>query len=113
MARPLAGTAPGAVPRDPPAKVEARDPAVFAHLDFAAFSDYVCDRFLADRPDPTHRYALRVLLHVPVPGPAETGVGSRERVLHWFRGRGDLGYFTRRLGVGRPARPHVRRSSRR
>jgi hypothetical protein len=44
---------------------EARDPSLFALLDFARFSEYVCDRFLADRSNLTHRFALRVLLLAP------------------------------------------------
>jgi hypothetical protein len=77
----------------------ARDPAVFAALDFARFSQYVCDRFLADRSNLMHRYALRVLLAYLFPDRAETGVGTREKVLHWFRQRGDNDYFARRLGA--------------
>jgi hypothetical protein len=77
----------------------ARDPGVFAAIDFARFSQYVCDRFLADRSNLTHRYALRVLLAYLFPDRAETGVGTREKVLHWFRQRGDNEYFARRLGA--------------
>jgi hypothetical protein len=78
---------------------DARDPAVFRALDFARFSEYVCDRFLAEKSNLTHRYALRVLLMYLFPDREETGVGTRERVLHWFRGRADVAYFTRRLGA--------------
>jgi hypothetical protein len=78
---------------------EARDPEVFRPLDFARFSEYVCDRFLADKSNLTHRYALRVLLMYLFPDREEMGVGTRERVLHWFRGRADNHYFTRRLGA--------------
>jgi hypothetical protein len=77
----------------------ARDPAVFAALDFARFSEYVCDRFLAERSNLTHRYALRVLLAYLFPDRVPTGVGTREKVLHWFRQRGDNEYFARRLGA--------------
>jgi hypothetical protein len=81
------------------AMAAARDPQVFAHLDFAAFSKYVCDRFLAERSNLLHRYALRVLLLYLFPDAVQEGVGTRERVLHWFRGVGDAEYFTRRLGA--------------
>jgi hypothetical protein len=77
----------------------ARDPAVFRSLDFTRFSEYVCDRFLADKSNATHRYALRVLLTYLFPSREETGIGTRERVLHWFRGRANNDYFTRRLGA--------------
>jgi hypothetical protein len=77
----------------------ARDPSIFKLLDFARFSAYVCDRFLADKSNLTHRYALRVLLTYLFPRPGESGVGNAERALHWFRGRGDSEYFTRRLGA--------------
>jgi hypothetical protein len=77
----------------------ARDPAVFRALDFTRFSEYVCDRFLAEKSNLTHRYALRVLLMYLFSDREETGVGTRERVLHWFRGRADNSYFTRRLGA--------------
>jgi hypothetical protein len=77
----------------------ARDPAVFRSLDFTRFGEYVCDRFLADKSNLTHRYALRVLLMYLFPDREETGVGTRERILHWFRGRADNSYFTRRLGA--------------
>ena len=79
-----------------------RDPSVFGMLDFAKFSEYVCDRFLADKSNPTHRYALRVLLTYLFPPAVNTGVGYRERVLHWFRRRSDDGYFRDRLGVDEP-----------
>ena len=81
------------------ALADARDPAVFQHFDFASFSNYVCDRFLAERSNLLHRFALRVLLLYLFPDEAETGVGTREKVLHWFRGTGDAQYFTRRLGA--------------
>ncbi len=79
--------------------VAVRDPVVFQYFDFTKFSSYVCDRFLADRANPLHRFALRVLLIYLFPDNAESGVGTRERVLHWFRGRGDEEYFTKRLGA--------------
>ena len=86
----------------------ARDPAVFRHLDDAAFGAYVCDRFLAERANLAHRFALRVLLTYLFPDRPEGGVGTRERVLHWFRGRGDADYFTRRLGASeRPDRAYT------
>ncbi len=81
------------------AMAAARNPEVFAYLDFAAFSKYVCDRFLAERSNLLHRYALRVLLLYLFPDAVQEGVGTRERVLHWFRGVGDEEYFTRRLGA--------------
>lgn len=77
----------------------ARDPAVFRSLDFTKFAEYVCDRFLAEKSNLTHRYALRVLLMYLFSDREETGVGTRERVLHWFRGRADNAYFARRLGA--------------
>lgn len=77
----------------------ARDPRVFRYFDFARFSAYVCDRFLADRSNVLHRYALRVLLLYLFPDGWETGVGTRERVLHWFRGTADDAYFADRLGA--------------
>ncbi|OWK46692.1 ATP-binding protein [Fimbriiglobus ruber] len=80
-------------------RADARDPTIFAAFDFATFSTYVCDRFLAERSNPTHRFALRVLLTYLFPDRHETGVGTRERVLHWFRNRGDEEYFARRLGA--------------
>jgi hypothetical protein len=76
-----------------------RDPAVFGHLDYARFTDEVCTRFLADPGNPVHRYALRVLLTYLFPDPPDLGVGTRERVLHWFRRKPDDGYWARRLGV--------------
>ena len=76
-----------------------RDPQVFYHFDFATFSDYVCDRFLVDRSNLSHRFALRVLLIYLFADKVETGIGSRERLLHWFRGRSDTAYFVRRLGA--------------
>ncbi len=86
-----------------------RDPRVFAEFDFAKFTAYVCDRFLAERSNLFHRYALRVLLLYLYPEPHETGIGPEERVLHWFRGRGDRDYFTRRLGAAeRPDRDYSR-----
>jgi len=86
----------------------ARDPAVFGHFDGGAFGAYVCDRFLAERANPTHRFALRVLLTYLFPDRAEDGIGTRERVLHWFRGKGDADYFTRRLGASeRPDRAYA------
>jgi hypothetical protein len=78
---------------------ERRDLRVFRYLDFAPFSAYACDRFLAERANLLHRYALRVLLLYLFPETPETGVGTREQVLHWFRGRGGDPYFLRRLGT--------------
>jgi hypothetical protein len=72
---------------------------VFRYFDFYKFSTYVCDRFLADRANVVHRYALRVLLTYLFPDKQQTGIGTRERVLHWFRGRADDNYFTKRLGA--------------
>ncbi len=40
---------------------KARDPKVFGYLDFAAFSKFICDQFLANPKNLTHRYAMRVL----------------------------------------------------
>ncbi|QDU23767.1 AAA family ATPase [Urbifossiella limnaea] len=91
------------------ALADARDPAVFAHFDFAAFGNAVCDRFLAERANLMHRFALRVLLLYLFPDRPEDGVGTRERVLHWFRGRGDPDYFARRLGAKeQPDREYAR-----
>ncbi len=81
------------------ALADARNPDAFALLDFASFSAYVCDRFLVERSNLTHRYALRVLLTYLFPDHHERGVGIRERVLHWFRGMPDGDYFHRRLGA--------------
>jgi len=87
----------------------ARDPMLFGYFDDAAFGAYVCDRFLLDRANLNHRFALRVLLTYLFPDRAETGIGTRERVLHWFRGRADDDYFTRRLGATeRPDRSYSR-----
>lgn len=61
-------------------RIEARDPRVFAELDFARFSDYVCNRFLHDSGNPFHRHVLCVLL-------LYLFEDERERVLHWLRGR--------------------------
>ena len=89
------------------ALVVARDTAVFGYFDFTAFGSYVCDRFLAERSNLLHRFALRVLLTYLFRDKTETGVGTRERVLHWFRGRADDEYFTRRLGASeRPDRTY-------
>jgi hypothetical protein len=81
------------------ALVRDRDPGVFGLLDFARFSDDVCNRFLAEPGSPVHRYALRVLLTYLFPDQEETGVGTRERVLNWFRRKPDDGYWAKRLGV--------------
>ena len=78
---------------------KARDPRVFGYLDFAAFSKFICDQFLANPKNLTHRYALRVLLIYLFPDKHETGIGTRERVLHWFRGEADNNYFMNRLGA--------------
>lgn len=77
----------------------ARDPAVFALLDFANFSEEVCTRFLAEPGNPVHRYAMRVLLTYLFPDAGGTGLGTRDRVLNWFRRRPDDGYWAKRLGV--------------
>lgn len=78
---------------------EACDPEVFRYFDFYKFSTYVCDRFLEKRSNLLHRYALRVLLTYLFPDKQQTGIGTRERVLHWFRGQADDRYFTKRLGA--------------
>jgi hypothetical protein len=83
-------------------KVDAHDPTVFQYLDFTKFSQYVCDRFLADKSNPIHRYALRVLLKYLFPDQEETGVGTRDRVINWFRRKPDDGYFRKQLGVVEP-----------
>jgi len=80
-------------------QVEKRDPRVFRRFDEIEFGNYVCDRFLAEPSNPVHRYVLQVLLCYLFPDPHDRGLHVRERVLHWFRGRGDNGYFARRLGV--------------
>lgn len=77
-----------------------RDPEVFRSLDYARFSDEVCNRFLAEPGNLVHRYALRVLLAYLFPDDSDAGVGTRERVLHWFRRKADDGYWVTRLGVG-------------
>lgn len=77
-----------------------RDAAVFGLLDFTKFGEEVCARFLAEPSNPVHRYALRVLLTYLFPDAPQTGVGTRDRVLHWFRRRPDDGYWAKRLGVG-------------
>lgn len=76
-----------------------RNPDVFSLLDFTKFGDEVCTRFLAEPSNPVHRYALRVLLTYLFPDPTETGLGTRDRVLNWFRRRSDGGYWLKRLGV--------------
>jgi hypothetical protein len=81
-------------------QTKARDPDVFKHLDFNRFTDEVCSRFLAEPGNPVHRYALRVLLTYLFPDANENGLGTRERVLHWFRRKPDDGYWVRRIGVG-------------
>jgi len=78
---------------------DSRDPTVFTYFDEIKFGDYVCNRFLAEPSNPLHRYALRVLLCYLFPDTHERGISARERVLHWFRGRADNSYFTKRLGV--------------
>jgi energy-coupling factor transporter ATP-binding protein EcfA2 len=78
---------------------KARDPGVFRHLDFARFSEEVCTRFLAEPGNLVHRYALRVLLTYLFPDASDVGLGTRERVLHWFRRKPDDGYWSRRFGV--------------
>lgn len=68
-----------------------RDASVFRLLDFAKFSDYVCDRFLHHPSNVFHRFALKVLLRYVF---AE----DRELVLHWLRGE-DVGeQMLRKLG---------------
>jgi hypothetical protein len=76
-----------------------RNPEVFALLDFTRFSEEVCTRFLAFPGNPVHRYAMRVLLTYLFPDTVQTGIGTRERVLNWFRRKPDDGYWTKRLGV--------------
>ena len=76
-----------------------RDLKVFRYLDFARFSEYVCDRFLQDKSNLTHRFALRVLLTFLFPDRRDTGIGTNERILNWFRGRADDEYFVRHLGA--------------
>lgn len=78
---------------------ESRDPNVFAAFDYIKFGNYVCDRFLAERSNPLHRYAMRVMLTYLFPDTADAGLGARERVLNWFRQKADDGYFVRRLGT--------------
>lgn len=77
----------------------ARNPEVFLHLDFSHFTDEVCRRFLAEPGNPVHRYAFRVLLTYLFPDEVETGIGTRDRVLNWFRRKPDDGYWLHRLGV--------------
>ncbi|QJW94027.1 hypothetical protein [Frigoriglobus tundricola] len=76
-----------------------RDPAVFRLLDFTKFGEEVCTRFLAESSNPVHRYAMRVLLTYLFPDAVEMGMGTRDRVLNWFRRRPDDGYWLKRLGV--------------
>ncbi|MCE9564382.1 MAG: ATP-binding protein [Planctomycetes bacterium] len=76
-----------------------RNPEVFELLDFTKFGEEVCSRFLAEPSNPVHRYALRVLLTYLFPDAGETGLGTRDRVLNWFRRRPDGGYWVKRFGV--------------
>ncbi len=76
-----------------------RNPSVFSRLDYHKFCEEVCSRFLAEPSNPNHRYALSVLLAFLFPDQHASGIGTSERVLHWFRRRPDDGYWTKRLGV--------------
>ena len=76
-----------------------RDPALFGHFDLVKFADYVCRRFLAEGSNPLHRYAMRVMLSYLFHDVRNTGINERERVLNWFRGKDDDGYFLRLLGT--------------
>lgn len=79
--------------------LDARNPAIFEHLDFAEFSAYVCDRFLAAKNNLVHRFALRVLLTYLFPDRPERGVGTAERIAQWFRHQVDDRYFAERFGA--------------
>jgi hypothetical protein len=78
---------------------KARNPQVFRELDYSLFTDEVCNRFLAEPSNPIHRYALRVLLTYLFPDQVQTGVGTGERIIDWFRRKSDDGYWVRKLGV--------------
>jgi hypothetical protein len=69
-----------------------RDVSIFRQIDFARFSEYVCDRFLPRKGHPFHRYVLQVLLRYLYPE-------DREKTLHWLRGKNVHGYFLPRLGA--------------
>jgi hypothetical protein len=77
----------------------AGDPKVFKLLDFSKFADEACVRFLAEPGNPVHCYAFKVLLTYLFADADDHGVGTRDRVLHWFRRKPDDGYWVNRLGV--------------
>ena len=68
-------------------------------------------QFLAEKANPTHRYALRVLLLYLFPEREETGIGTRERVAQWFRGKEDAGILRPAARHGRSPGPSTSRSS--
>ncbi|VTR97832.1 P-loop NTPase family protein [Tuwongella immobilis] len=81
------------------AMTQQRDPKVFQYLQLGQFGDYVCDRFLSDRSNLTHRYILKLLMAYAFPESEDNPLNRRERILHWFRGRQDDGYLAQLLGT--------------
>ena len=79
-------------------QLQEREPNLFDAFEPTSFGTYVCDRFLAEPNNLTHRYAMRVLLTLLFPENHD-GVGGYERVLHWFQRRNLNGYFLKKLGV--------------
>jgi hypothetical protein len=72
--------------------LEKKDSRVFRRLNFDAFSEHVCKRFLQEQGNPFHRYVLRVLLRYVFPE-------EREIVLHWLRRKPVRSHFLDRLGA--------------
>ena len=59
---------------------EKRDESIFRRLNFHRFTAFVCDRFLADKSNPFHRFVVHVLLRYLFPE-------DRDKVCAWLIGQ--------------------------